>query len=227
MFIALIEPGTYLDFGDPAPFRNAGMVLEQGLVNDRGAISGRAQAAVRNLSPEDFNRILEWGLGHDDGILPRTDDWGEPLDSPTPDNPLGQTDRIRIQQVTTRAVRDRNFRKAVLRAYGERCAMTGIRLLNGGGRAEAEAAHIRPVKDGGPDIVGNGIALSGTAHWMFDRGLVGLEDDLKIIISRQYNDPETIRSMINNDEYLHMPDRVSDRPRPEFVAWHREHCFKG
>ena len=40
---------------------------------------------------------------------------------------------------------------------------------------EDEAAHIRPVEHNGPDIISNGIALSGTAHWMFDRGLVGYQ----------------------------------------------------
>lgn len=70
----------------------------------------------------------------------------------------------------------------VLQAYGSRCAITGLRLINGGGRAEVEAAHIRPVEASGPDIVSNGIALSGTAHWMFDRGLISVADDLQILI---------------------------------------------
>jgi hypothetical protein len=61
----------------------------------------------------------------------------------------------------------------VLHAYGARCAVTGWKLINGGGRAEAQAAHIRPVERGGPDSVQNGIALSGTAHWMFDREIPG------------------------------------------------------
>lgn len=86
-----------------------------------------------------------------------------------------------MKQLTNRAIRDRNFRKTVLKAYGERCAITGLRLINGGGRAEVEAAHIRPVEHDGPDIVSNGIALSGTAHWMFDRSLVSLSNDLKFL----------------------------------------------
>ena len=36
--------------------------------------------------------------------------------------------------------------------------------------------HIRPVDANGPDIVSNGLAVSGTAHWMFDRELIGLDD---------------------------------------------------
>ena len=63
-----------------------------------------------------------------------------------------------------RSARDRNFQITVLRVYEKRFAITGLRLINGGGRAEVEAAHIRPVEYNGPDIIKNGIALSGTAH---------------------------------------------------------------
>lgn len=49
MFLALIEPETYLDFVRPVPFSGAEGVIERGLLNDAGAISGRAQAAVRPL----------------------------------------------------------------------------------------------------------------------------------------------------------------------------------
>ncbi|WP_300063185.1 HNH endonuclease [uncultured Roseobacter sp.] len=128
--------------------------------------------------------------------------------------------------LTNRVVRDRNFRKSVLRAYGERCAITGLRLINGGGRAEVEAAHIRPVGHDGPDIVSNGLALSGTAHWMFDRGLVGPSDNLTIVVSRQSNDLDAIVAMINPSGRLLAPERPANRPRLEFVTWHRENCFK-
>jgi putative restriction endonuclease len=227
MFLAVIEPGTYLDFGDPVSFRDENSVIESGLLNDQGKISGRAQAAVRTLSAEDFARIVERGLGRDEDILPRVGDSMQPpgfQDAQTPFRHMPA--RKRVNQLTNRAVRDRNFRKNVLRAYGERCAITGLRLINGGGRAEVEAAHIRPVEYDGPDIVSNGLALSGTAHWMFDRGLVGLADDLTILVSRQSNDIEAVTSMINSSRKILVPDRLANRPRTEFVTWHRENCFK-
>jgi len=132
----------------------------------------------------------------------------------------------RVSAIVSRVVRDRVFRRIVLRAYDERCAVTGLKLINGGGRAEVEAAHIRPVEAKGPDIVSNGLALSGTAHWMFDRGLIGLDDDMRIIVSRQANDPDSIRSVINASGRILVPKREADRPHPNFVQWHRQHCFK-
>ncbi|NBC35453.1 restriction endonuclease [Novosphingobium sp. FSY-8] len=227
MYLAIIEPGTYLDFATPVPFRGPDGIMELGVLNEAGGISGRAQSAVRPLSPSDFYRIVDAGLREEAPLLPRVDeaadqnvvreeratfDFGMPVE--------------RQRMLTSRTVRDRVFRRVVLRAYDERCAITGLKLINGGGRAEAEAAHIQPVEANGPDVVGNGIALSGTVHWLFDRGLISLDDDLSILVSRHANDPDSINSLINRSGRALPPLRPGDRPHPHFLKWHRDNCFK-
>lgn len=227
MFLALIEPGSYLDFATPVPFADESGPIERGVLNDAGRISGRAQAAVRGLSPADFNRIVAAGLADENPLLPRTDMVA--VDSLVREERVPfifDEARERVSAIVSRIVRDRVFRRIVLRAYDERCAVTGLKLINGGGRAEVEAAHIRPVEANGPDIVSNGLALSGTAHWMFDRGLIGIDDDRTIMVSRQANDPDSIRSVINATGRILMPVREADRPHQQFVRWHREYCFK-
>lgn len=227
MYLALIEPGSYLDFANPVPFAGSEGPVETGVLNERGRISGRAQSAVRPISGADFNRIIDLGLSDDAPLLPRTGGIieGDRLaETPVPFIP--EQERVRVSVFTSRPVRDRIFRRTVLRAYDERCAITGLKLINGGGRAEVEAAHIRPVEANGPDIVSNGLALSGTAHWMFDRGLISLSDNLEILVSRQANDPDSIRGVINKSGYALQPVRAVERPHPHFLAWHRERCFK-
>lgn len=227
MYLALIEPGNCIDFPKPVPFSGRDGVVERGLLNEHGKLSGRAQSAVRPLSPSDFRRITELGFAEDAPLLPRMD--ATPTDSGLREEPAPfqfELPRDRVGYLASRIVRDRVFRQVVLRAYDRRCAITGLRLINGGGRAEVEAAHIRPVEASGPDIVSNGIALSGTAHWMFDRGLIGLADDLEILVSRQANDPDSVRGIINKNGYALAPQRLAERPHPHFLQWHREHCFK-
>jgi len=68
--------------------------------------------------------------------------------------------------------------------------------------------------------------LSGTAHWMFDRGLISLSNDFEILVSRQVNDIDSIKSFINKSGRAILPQRPADRPHPRFLDWHREHCFK-
>ncbi|MGE4078360.1 MAG: HNH endonuclease, partial [Reyranella sp.] len=82
-----------------------------------------------------------------------------------------------------RKVREANFRRHVCEAYDNTCAVTGLRILNGGGKAEVQAAHIWSVANGGPDVVQNGLALSATAHWLFDRHLISLTDDYGLLVS--------------------------------------------
>ena len=228
MYLALIEPGSYLDFANPVSFNGPTGPVERGVLNEQGRISGRAQSAVRPISPDDFNRICELGFAENAPLLPRRDGDIKPLD--LNDQPQAsftvEQQRDRVSVTVSRILRDRVFRRIVLRAYDERCAITGLKLINGMGRAEVAAAHIRSVEANGPDIINNGIALSGTAHWMFDRGLISLTDDLEILISRQTNDQEGVRSIINKTGHALPTLRMSDRPHPHFLKWHRENCFK-
>ena len=227
MFFAVIEQGSYLDFGSPVPFRGPEGLSELGVLNAEGRISGRAQAAVRQLSTDDFVRIVDRGLLQDDADLPRLGELPAVPGFRDPQAPFQfEQNRERSAYFGSRIVRDRNFRRIILRAYDERCAFSGLRLINGGGRAEVEAAHIRPVEENGPDRVSNGIALSGTAHWMFDRGLIGIADDMKLLVSRHVNDSDAVHALMNRTGYLMPPNRPADRPHPHFLSWHREHRFK-
>jgi len=181
MYLALIEPGSYLDFANPVPFSGASGVAEQGVLNEQGRISGRAQSAVRSISPSDFNRIVTVGLNESEPLLPRVGAELPPSGLWDEQTPFEfEQSRDRTSFTVSRIVRDRIFRRIVLRAHSERYAISGLKLINGSGRAEVAAAHIRPVEANGPDIISNGIALSGTVHWMFDRGLLSLSDDLQI-----------------------------------------------
>ena len=74
MYIAVIEPGSYLDFVNPVPFSGPTGVIETGVLNAEGRISGRAQSAVRPLSRGDFNSIVQQGLDDTTPLLPRVDE---------------------------------------------------------------------------------------------------------------------------------------------------------
>ena len=50
--------------------------------------------------------------------------------------------------------------------------------------------------------------------------------DLDILISRQANDADGIRSFINRTGQALPPPRAHDRPHPHFLRWRRENCFK-
>ena len=131
-----------------------------------------------------------------------------------------------VERLVARPFRDAAFARQVKAAYDDTCAVTGIKLVNGGGRVETQSAHIRPVAVDGPDSVRNGVALSGTVHWMFDRGLISVADDFSILTARDAV-PDIVSRLINADGRLRLPARPELRPHPQFLRYHREEVFKG
>jgi putative restriction endonuclease len=131
-----------------------------------------------------------------------------------------------IERVTKRPFRDAAFAAAVKTAYLDTCAMTGLRLINGGGRAEVQAAHIKPVASRGPDTVRNGLALSGTIHWMFDRGLISVGEDYSILTADSLI-PRSAHSVLGMARSLRLPPQREWQPHPQFLKHHRENIFKG
>nr|WP_218845110.1 HNH endonuclease [Novosphingobium marinum] len=212
-FRALIEVGTFLPFLPTVPRVLNGQPVERDCYN--------SQWSIRPLSNSDFARIIALGLP-EDNTLPRVGEI-EPVERVHERQVPFEVERPIVQSLVNRPFRDRAFRRAVLSAYDGRCAVTGWKLINGGGRLEAEAAHIRPVEHGGPDSIRNGLALSGTAHWMFDRGLIGVSESRDILIHRKVNDRGGVEAIINPTRKLIAPQRESDQPHCSFLAWHRDH----
>jgi putative restriction endonuclease len=95
-----------------------------------------------------------------------------------------------------------------------------------GGHPEVQTAQIRPVAAGGSDSIRNGLALSGTVHWMFDRGLISVDDDHSILVATGRL-PEAITRLIREDRKLAKPDRTEARSHSAHLRFHRENIFKG
>jgi putative restriction endonuclease len=82
------------------------------------------------------------------------------------------------------------------------------------------------VQHQGPDSVRNGIALSATFHWMFDRGLIGIvpPPGYELLITRK-GLPDALLGMIHADRRLRLPSTPEARPAPLFLDFHRREIF--
>jgi len=208
----------YLEFDQPVSFRDDSGYRESKLQrDDLQTNKGAFGRAVRLLPRDEFEDIVRRGIDT------RRDPW-EQTSAVAEDAPE-YVIRPVVETLTTRKFRDVSFRRQVRAAYHNTCAVTGLRLINGGGRPEVQAAHIRSVEANGPDAVRNGIALTGTAHWLFDRGLMTFSDDFRIILS-PHGVPDDLDKLIRPDRTLALPEALELRPHPTYLRWHREHCFK-
>ncbi len=222
-YYAIIDPASYVEFEQLVPFRIEGRYLERRLRKADGSTNrGLFGRAVRTLEEDEFELILQWGFSETLRTQPNAPEPAEPFALA---EGLAPFERPVVETVIQRPVRDRAFARRVLSAYEARCAVTGLRIKNGRGRPEAQAAHIQPVAQQGPDTVRNGIALSATVHWMFDRGLLTLDDDYRIILSRAAELPPEMSQLIRPGKRVLLPPHPADRPHPRFLAYHREHVF--
>ena len=212
----------YIEFPDPVPFRIGEHYFESALrLPDGRPNAGTFQQAVHPIPEEEFSVIVHYGMQPSLDLMARGKGAVEAIAEPPADY-----GRKTVESLVRRPVRDAAFAQVVKEAYQQTCAMTGLKLVNGGGKSEVEAAHIRPVERAGPDSPRNGVALSQTVHWMFDRGLLSIEDNGKILVARKHV-PERVRTMLNADGHTSRPDKQVWRPHPQFLRYHRENVYVG
>lgn len=217
---------NYLEFDRVVPFKDGEFYHECGLQRDDGKTNkGAFGRAVRSISEVEYDTILKAGFVRTliEADFPEVE---RALATPGFEEAAHPFERPMVESVVTRPFREAAFAASVKSAYAETCAITGLRIVNGGGRAEVQAAHIRPVAAGGSDSVRNGVALSGTIHWMFDRGLISIDDDLSILVAASHL-PNSVRRLIREDGKLDRPARPETSPHPGNLRYHRENIFKG
>lgn len=129
-------------------------------------------------------------------------------------------ERRRVVSKVSRLARDSDFRRKVVVAYDRKCCVTGLQLRL------IDAAHILPVgAEGSTDDVQNGLCLSPTYHRAYDRGLIYLTEDRRMLINPKKTD-ELVRLGLGGglrDFEAHLGREIflpADRtqwPKPEFI----------
>ena len=223
-FYALID--SYLEFARPVPFREGWSYYESALHRDDGATNkGAFGRAVRALPDAEYENILRAGFA---SVLneeqPTTSTEAEPFGGFA--EPQATFERPIVERLVARPFREAAFSGSIKAAYNGTCAFTGLKIINGGGRSEVQAAHIRPVAASGPDSLRNGLALCGTVHWMFDRGLISIADNHDLLFAKE-KVPDSVMRIVNAERRLLAPTRLDQAPHPMFLRWHRENVFKG
>lgn len=126
----------------------------------------------------------------------------------------------------SRERRDTAFTRVVLENYGQTCAVTGQRF-HSANITEADGAHIIGRAVRGTDDPRNGIALSKSVHWAFDRGIFTVSDQYEVVIN-----PKARAASYSNFPLLEMdlrkialPKDTYYWPHPEALAWHKTEVF--
>jgi putative restriction endonuclease len=116
------------------------------------------------------------------------------------------------------------FRLLVTDNYQRRCAVTGEKAL-----PVLDAAHIRPVTEGGQHRLDNGLLLRTDVHRLFDQGYVTVTPDGRFLVSRRLKDDfDNGEPYIPfNDKRIWVPGDPASQPDRLALEWHGDVRFLG
>lgn len=136
--------------------------------------------------------------------------------------------RLGFALADLRKERDPNFRQSVLRAYNYQCAICGYNLRHDSTPVGLEAAHIKWKQYGGPCTISNGLALCSLHHSAFDMGAIGLDDNMKLLVSEGVNGSHMVERLFWDfaGHSLLLPKNREHYPLELFVKWHQEQVFR-
>jgi putative restriction endonuclease len=126
-------------------------------------------------------------------------------------------------------VRDGLFQRWVTNSYDYQCSFTGMKLSNSFNYNFVDACHIIPFALSFNDSRNNGIALCPNMHRAFDRGLLSIDKDYRILVSDHLtedpNHPYALTQL--KGKKIILPQEQNHYPAQEVLNWHRGEVFKG
>lgn len=120
--------------------------------------------------------------------------------------------------------RDISFRNRIMSIYDFTCSMCRRRVITLDGETIVDAAHIVPFKDSKNDDIRNGFSLCKNHHWTFDRGLVSVDEEYRVMISPKI-DSQSIITLDLEGRKIMLPDVSNCNPSHQAFDWHRRNRF--
>jgi len=123
-------------------------------------------------------------------------------------------------------VRSAVFKREIPRLYNYQCAVSGLRIESTINAQMVDACHIEPFSVNGDDTVRNGICLTPTIHRAFDRGLLTIDSDYCVCISRAIVESDSPFSLLQFDRKpILLPESPTYYPSLDNLSYHQKEIF--
>lgn len=124
-------------------------------------------------------------------------------------------------------IRSGVFKKVVPQIYNNGCSISGMRIISGYNIQMVDACHIVPFAISHDDTISNGISLSPNLHRAFDRGLLSIDDDYRVMISSGFTEEISPNSLSAFEgKRIQLPEKNEYHPLIDNLRWHRKEIFK-
>lgn len=118
------------------------------------------------------------------------------------------------------------FKKVIPQIYNYTCCISGMRILATANIQMIDACHIVPFSESHDDTITNGISLCPNLHRAFDRGLISIDENYQVIVSKFFveNDSDFLMRKFDNKKIM-LPEEKKYHPSPERLGWHLREKF--
>ena len=123
--------------------------------------------------------------------------------------------------------RDARFARNVLNAYANTCSISELRLTATKDISLLDACHILPFNESYNNNIDNGFALCPNLHRAFDRGLIAIDHDYRVLVSSAFKENENSAYNIRQfaGKRLILPQNELYYPKIEYFEAHRARFF--
>lgn len=119
------------------------------------------------------------------------------------------------------------FKREIPKIYNNACCISGMRIDATISISMIDACHIVPFSESYDHTITNGIALCPNLHRAFDRGLIAIDEDYKVVVSKSFKEEEnnySIRAF--ESKTISLPTQESYFPKTNNFLWHLKNIFK-
>lgn len=124
--------------------------------------------------------------------------------------------------------REAVFRREIVRLYDDTCCITGVRVSAPYSFSMVDACHIIPFYKTFNNHPTNGIALCPNLHRAFDKGVISIDENYHVVVSKTFveNEASTYSLKTLAGTQIDLPKDERYLPDLEAFAWHRMNTFK-
>jgi putative restriction endonuclease len=142
-------------------------------------------------------------------------------------NEMPPVQRLQVAEEEMVYVRNGTFKKWIPKIYQNTCCISGMKLVSAYGYSLLDACHIIPFSKNQDDRVTNGLALCPNLHRAFDRGLISIDADYKVIVSDQIMEDQSHPYGLTHfiGRRILLPSERHHQPAQENLEWHRLSTF--
>lgn len=108
-------------------------------------------------------------------------------------------------------VRGGVFKKTIPRIYNYTCCISGMQVIAGNVQM-VDACHIVPFAESCDDTISNGISLCPNLHRAYDRCLITIDENYKVIVSTHFKESENYSIKQYDGKQILLPQETKYRP---------------